>query len=102
MSYPKLCADTLKFEYPGSKIKTDAASVLKALNIYSCALSEPGYKSIEHFTKSNTPDNWKIKKYKYIAERKRNYLFYFLEKILSKFFPGLFVYEVIYFFEKKK
>lgn len=62
----------------------------------------PNYKSIEHFTKSNTPDNWKIKKYKYIAERKRNYLFYFLEKILSKFFPGLFVYEVIYFFEKKK
>ena len=41
-----------------------------------------------------------FKKYDYIAERKRNFIFYYLEKFLSKFFPSLFVYELIFIFEK--
>jgi cyclopropane fatty-acyl-phospholipid synthase-like methyltransferase len=61
----------------------------------------PNYQSIDRFVKTNTPKNWKIIEYNYIAERKRNYLFYFIEKILSKMFPSLFVYEKIYFFIKK-
>ena len=39
-----------------------------------------------------------FKKYDYIAERKRNFIFYYLEKFLSKFFPSLFVYELIFIF----
>ena len=62
----------------------------------------PNVKSIEKFIKSNTPESWKITKYNYIAERKRNFIFYFLEKFLSKFFPGLFIYEIIYIFKKEK
>ena len=42
-----------------------------------------------------------VKKFDYIAERKRNFIFYYIEKFLSKFAPSLFVYEVILFFEKK-
>ena len=60
----------------------------------------PNYKSIDKFIQFNTPKNWKIIKYDYIAERKRNYLFYFLEKLFSKIFPNLFVYERVYFLKK--
>jgi len=62
----------------------------------------PNYKSINCFVKTNIPKNWKILEYNYIFERKRNYLFYFTEKLLSKIFPSLFVYEKIYFFSKEK
>jgi len=60
----------------------------------------PNFQSINYFVKSNTPENWKISEYNYIAERKRNHLFYFIEKLLSKIFPSFFVYEKIYFFNK--
>jgi len=60
----------------------------------------PNYQSINYFVKTNTPENWKITEYNYIAERKRNYFFYFIEKLLSKIFPSFFVYEKIYFFNK--
>jgi cyclopropane fatty-acyl-phospholipid synthase-like methyltransferase len=62
----------------------------------------PNYKSINRFIKTNIPKNWKILEYNYIFERKRNFLFYFTEKLLSKIFPSLFVYEKIYFFSKEK
>ena len=61
----------------------------------------PTYRSIDKFVRTNTPKNWEISEYNYIFERKRNYLFYFIEKSLSKIFPSLFVYEKIYFFNKK-
>lgn len=60
----------------------------------------PNYKTIKKFIEFNTPENWQITEYDYIAERKRNYLFYYLERILSKFLPGLFVYEKIFFIKK--
>lgn len=60
----------------------------------------PNYQSINFFVKTNTPDNWKITEYNYIAERKRNHFFYFIEKLLSKIFPSFFVYEKIFFFNK--
>ena len=60
----------------------------------------PNYRSINYFVKTNTPENWKITEYNYIAERKRNHFFYFIEKLLSKMFPSFFVYEKIYFFNK--
>lgn len=62
----------------------------------------PNYETIKKFIEFNTPENWQIIEYDYIAERKRNYLFYYLEKILSKFLPGLFVYEKIFFIKKIK
>ena len=61
----------------------------------------PNYQSINYFIKANTPKEWKIIEYNYVAERKRNYLFYFIEKLLSNIFPSLFVYEKIFFFNKK-
>ena len=61
----------------------------------------PNYESIDKFIYKNTPTGWNIKNYNYIAERKRNFLFYYAEKFLSKFFPSLFVYERIYFLIKK-
>ena len=60
----------------------------------------PNYQSIDNFIYNNTPSNWTIKVHNYIAERKRNYLFYYAEKFLSKFFPSLFVYEKIFFITK--
>lgn len=62
----------------------------------------PNYKSIINFIEKNKPNGWKISKFDFIAERKRNFIFYFLEKIFSKLFPGLFVYEIIFIFEKNK
>ena len=62
----------------------------------------PNYKTIKKFIEFNTPENWQVIEYDYIAERKRNYLFYYLEKILSKFFPSFFVYEKIFFIKKIK
>ena len=53
-----------------------------------------------NFVKTNTPKNWKIKHYNFIAQRKRNFIFYHLEKILSKLFPKFFVYENIFIIEK--
>ena len=53
-----------------------------------------------NFVKANTPKNWKIKHYNFIAQRKRNFIFYHLEKILSKLFPKFFVYENIFIIEK--
>lgn len=61
----------------------------------------PNYVSINNFVLKNTPSNFVIESYDYIAERKRNFFFYHLEKILSKFFPSLFVYEKIFFLRKK-
>jgi len=60
----------------------------------------PNYQSIDNFIYNNTPSNWTIKVHNYIAERKRNYLFYYAEKFLSKFFPSLFIYEKIFFITK--
>jgi 2-polyprenyl-3-methyl-5-hydroxy-6-metoxy-1,4-benzoquinol methylase len=53
-----------------------------------------------NFVKTNTPKNWRIKHYNFIAQRKRNFIFYHLEKILSKLFPKFFVYENIFIIEK--
>ena len=61
----------------------------------------PNYSSILKFIENNHPYGWSVKKFDYIAERKRNFLFYYLEKFLSKFAPSLFVYEVIFIFEKE-
>ena len=60
----------------------------------------PNYSSIIKFIEKNKNAEWNLKKYDYIAERKRNFIFYYLEKFLSKFFPSLFVYELIFIFEK--
>jgi cyclopropane fatty-acyl-phospholipid synthase-like methyltransferase len=59
------------------------------------------YDSINHFVKANCPNTWQISQYDFIAQRKNFHLFYFLEKFLSKFFPYLFVSEIIFIFEKK-
>ena len=61
----------------------------------------PNYYSIQEFVNENIDKNWIYRKKKFIFERKRNFLFFYLEKFLSYFFPNLFVYEVIYFFQKK-
>ncbi len=61
----------------------------------------PNYHSIKEFVNENLDKNWTYKKDNFIFERKRNFLFFYLEKFLSYFFPNLFVYEVIYFFKKK-
>ena len=53
-----------------------------------------------NFVKTNTPKNWKIKHYNFIFQRKRNFIFYHLEKVLSKLFPKFFVYENIFIIEK--
>ena len=62
----------------------------------------PNYVSIQKFIEKNLDHNWEYKKHNYIFERRRNFIFFHLEKILSYLLPGLFVYEVIYFFNKKK
>lgn len=61
----------------------------------------PTFKSINRFIETNVPKNWAIVEYNYIFERRRNYLFYYIEKLLSKIFPSIFVYQKIYFFTKK-
>ena len=61
----------------------------------------PNYYSINSFIKENTPSNWDAKFFYFVAERKRNFIFYYLEKFLSKFFPNLFIYETILIFTKK-
>ena len=61
----------------------------------------PNCQTIDKFIYTNTPSEWNIKSYNYIAERKRNFFFYYAEKFLSKFFPSLFVYEKIFFITKK-
>lgn len=60
----------------------------------------PTYYNNINFIKENTPSNWKIKHFDFIAQRKRNYIFYYIEKLLSKIFPKLFVYENIFIIEK--
>lgn len=56
--------------------------------------------NIKKFISTINKNEWKIKEYDFIFERKRNILLFNLEKILSKFFPSLFVYEKIIYFEK--
>ena len=58
------------------------------------------YNTIDKFVQKNTPSNWDIKCFDYIAERKKNFIFYFFEKLLAKFLPSLVVYEKIYFIKK--
>ena len=60
----------------------------------------PNYYSINKFVDENTNKNWFYKKENFIFERKRNFVFFNIEKLLSYFFPNLFVYEVIYFLKK--
>jgi hypothetical protein len=62
----------------------------------------PNFQSINYFIKTNTPNNWKIIEYNYIFQRKRNFICFYIEKILAKIFPSLFVYEKIFFFKKIK
>ena len=61
----------------------------------------PNYQTINKFIHKNTPLGWNIKNYDYVAERKRNFFFYYAEKFLSKFFPSLFIYEKIFFMTKE-
>ena len=61
----------------------------------------PNYASIIDFINSNVDKNWSFKKYEFVAERKRNFISYYIEKLLSKIFPSFFVYEMIYIFKKK-
>lgn len=61
----------------------------------------PNYQYIDKFIYNNTPLGWTIKANNFIAERKRNFFFYYAEKFISKFFPSLFVYEKIFFITKK-
>ena len=61
----------------------------------------PNYVGIEKFVRKNIDNNWTYKRYEFIAERKGFSIFYILEKILSKFLPSLFVYEIIFIFEKR-
>lgn len=56
--------------------------------------------NIKKFISTINNNQWRIKEYDFIFERKRNFLMFNLEKILSKFFPNLFVYEKIIYFEK--
>ena len=60
----------------------------------------PNYQSIDKFINKNTPPGWTINTHNYIFERKRNFVLYYIEKFLSKFFPSLFVYEKIFFINK--
>ena len=61
----------------------------------------PNYVSIIDFINSNVDKNWSFKKYEFVAERKRNFISYYIEKLLSKIFPSFFVYEMIYIIKKK-
>ena len=45
--------------------------------------------NINQFISTIDEKEWKIKVYDFIAERKRNIILFYLEKFLSKFFPGL-------------
>ncbi len=56
--------------------------------------------NIKKFISTINNDQWRIKEYDFIFERKRNFLMFNLEKILSKIFPSFFVYEKIIYFEK--
>ena len=60
----------------------------------------PTYYNNLEFVKKNTPNNWKTSHYNYIFQRKRNFILFYIEKILAKMFPKLFVYENIFIFEK--
>ena len=60
----------------------------------------PDCNSINKFIKFNTPDGWLFNEYNFIAHRNKYSMMYFLEKLASKIFPNLFVYEKIYFFYK--
>jgi hypothetical protein len=61
----------------------------------------PNYYSINNFINKNLNNDWESKEYNFIAERKNNFIIYFIEKFLSNFFPNLFVYEKIFIFTKK-
>ena len=60
------------------------------------------YSSILKFIENNHPYGWSVKKFDYIAEKKKKLYILLLKKpFLSKFAPSLFVYEVIFIFEKE-
>jgi len=61
----------------------------------------PNYATIIDFVNANVDKNWNFTRYEFIFERKKNFIFYYIEKFLSKFFPSFFVYEIIYIFKKK-
>ena len=56
--------------------------------------------NIKKFVNHVDKKKWKINDYNFIFQRKRNFLFFYLEKFLSIFFPNLFVYEKIFFLKK--
>lgn len=58
-------------------------------------------RSADEFMSVVDPDIWHMKKINFIAQRKRNFIVFYLEKFLSKLFPNLFVYERIFFLTKK-
>ena len=60
----------------------------------------PNYYNIDSFFSKINKKIWKIKKIDFIAERRFNIFFYFLEKFFSYYFPNLFVYERVYILEK--
>tara|TARA_B100000242_G_C42839592_1_gene389922 strand:- start:62 stop:676 length:615 start_codon:yes stop_codon:yes gene_type:complete len=60
----------------------------------------PTYYENIKFIEENTPKNWKVKHFNFIFQRKRNFILYFLEFILSKMFPKVFAYENIFIIEK--
>jgi 2-polyprenyl-3-methyl-5-hydroxy-6-metoxy-1,4-benzoquinol methylase len=60
----------------------------------------PTYFNNLKFIKENTPKNWKVSHYKFIFQRKRNFVLFFFEKFFAKIFPKLFVYENIFIIEK--
>jgi hypothetical protein len=59
----------------------------------------PNYYNINNFFK-DIDHNWKVTAFNFICQRRFNFLSFLFDKILSHFFPNLFVYERIYLIEK--
>lgn len=57
--------------------------------------------SADEFMSVTDNQIWQIKKINFIAHRRRNFIMYYLEKILAKFFPNIFVYEKLFYLIKK-
>jgi hypothetical protein len=62
----------------------------------------PNYYNIDNFFSKVNSNVWKIKKINFIAHKRFNIIFYYLEKFFSYLFPNLFVYERIYILERIK
>jgi hypothetical protein len=62
----------------------------------------PNYYNIDSFFSKIKSNIWKIKSINFTCERRFNIFLYFFEKLLSNFFPNLFVYERIYILERIK